>query len=282
VFFTFLTAYAYYSGKFTNCGCFGDCLPITPFTSFLKDLILLICIVFLLVFHTYLFRMTSRQRPFQLTAISVVLTLLLQWYVLNYLPLADCLPFKKGNNIAAQMKPAPGSVPDSFEILFQYTKNGKAYEFTPEQLPADFETYTYVDRKDKLIRKGNADPAIKGFALTGLSGADSTDVFLATPRALVLFVQQPRPESWVATFRQLCQEALRKKLPVYLITSEVQRAAQLFGSDPELQLFTCDFTVMRTAARTDPTLYIIENGTIRDKFGKRQLKKAAPYITSLR
>jgi uncharacterized membrane protein YphA (DoxX/SURF4 family) len=35
VFFTFLTGYAYLSGKFTNCGCFGDCLPITPFTSFL-------------------------------------------------------------------------------------------------------------------------------------------------------------------------------------------------------------------------------------------------------
>src|SRR4051794_9027008 len=37
VFFTFLTGYAFLSGKFKNCGCFGDCLPITPLTSFLKD-----------------------------------------------------------------------------------------------------------------------------------------------------------------------------------------------------------------------------------------------------
>ena len=37
LFFTFLTAYAFLSGKFKNCGCFGDCLPITPLTSFLKD-----------------------------------------------------------------------------------------------------------------------------------------------------------------------------------------------------------------------------------------------------
>src|SRR6476646_4699033 len=48
VFFTFLTGYAYLSGKFTNCGCFGDCLPITPLTSFLKDVILLILIIVLL------------------------------------------------------------------------------------------------------------------------------------------------------------------------------------------------------------------------------------------
>ncbi|HET6995916.1 MAG TPA: MauE/DoxX family redox-associated membrane protein, partial [Chitinophagaceae bacterium] len=40
IFFTFLTGYAYFSGKFTNCGCFGDCIPITPKTSFLKDVVL--------------------------------------------------------------------------------------------------------------------------------------------------------------------------------------------------------------------------------------------------
>jgi hypothetical protein len=44
LFFTFLTGYAYASGKFKNCGCFGDCLPITPLTSFLKDIVLLVLI----------------------------------------------------------------------------------------------------------------------------------------------------------------------------------------------------------------------------------------------
>src|SRR5215831_606048 len=47
VFFTFLTGYAFYSGRFTNCGCFGDCIPITPQTSFLKDIILTVLIIFL-------------------------------------------------------------------------------------------------------------------------------------------------------------------------------------------------------------------------------------------
>ena len=32
IFFTFLTGYAYLSGKFRSCGCFGDCIPITPKT----------------------------------------------------------------------------------------------------------------------------------------------------------------------------------------------------------------------------------------------------------
>src|SRR4026208_1485030 len=47
IFFTFLTGYAYFSGKFKNCGCFGDCIPLTPRVSFIKDLVLLGLIMFL-------------------------------------------------------------------------------------------------------------------------------------------------------------------------------------------------------------------------------------------
>src|ERR1700760_5035723 len=47
IFFTFLTGYAYLSGKVRECGCFGDCIPLTAGQSFMKDLILLVLIVFL-------------------------------------------------------------------------------------------------------------------------------------------------------------------------------------------------------------------------------------------
>ena len=47
VFFTFLTGYALFSGKIKTCGCFGDCIPLTPQTSFIKDILLFICIVIL-------------------------------------------------------------------------------------------------------------------------------------------------------------------------------------------------------------------------------------------
>ncbi|HEX8314307.1 MAG TPA: MauE/DoxX family redox-associated membrane protein, partial [Flavisolibacter sp.] len=98
VFFTFLTGYAYLSGKFTNCGCFGDCLPITPFTSFIKDIILLVMIIFLVAGQRFIRTVFNQRMQIAILSLSLVLSLVLQWYVLNYLPLADCLPFKKGNN----------------------------------------------------------------------------------------------------------------------------------------------------------------------------------------
>ncbi|HEY0041947.1 MAG TPA: MauE/DoxX family redox-associated membrane protein, partial [Flavisolibacter sp.] len=116
VFFTILTGYAYLSGKFTNCGCFGDCLPITPLTSFIKDIVLLLMILFLLIGQRYIQPLFRSRVQIAILSLSLVLSLGLQWYVLNYLPIADCLPFKKGNNIAEQMKPPPGSRPDSVVI----------------------------------------------------------------------------------------------------------------------------------------------------------------------
>src|ERR1044072_4382226 len=41
LFFTFLTGYALFSGKIRECGCFGDCIPLTADQSFMKDLLLL-------------------------------------------------------------------------------------------------------------------------------------------------------------------------------------------------------------------------------------------------
>src|SRR6187551_1846075 len=69
LFFTFLTGYAYLSGKFKNCGCFGDCIPITPLTSFLKDIALTLLILFL-------FRHRNKIQPVFSSKISIGLILL--------------------------------------------------------------------------------------------------------------------------------------------------------------------------------------------------------------
>ena len=47
VFFTFLTFYSAYFNKVTDCGCFGDALPLTPWESFSKDIVLLFLVLIL-------------------------------------------------------------------------------------------------------------------------------------------------------------------------------------------------------------------------------------------
>src|ERR1700735_2478415 len=64
IFFTFLTGYAFLSGKVRECGCFGDCIPLTAGESFTKDLLLTALIAFL-------FAVRDRIRPALSTGASV-------------------------------------------------------------------------------------------------------------------------------------------------------------------------------------------------------------------
>ncbi|HZG99604.1 MAG TPA: BT_3928 family protein, partial [Flavisolibacter sp.] len=187
LFFTFLTAYAYWSGKFKNCGCFGDCLPITPLTSFIKDIVLLVMIILLLIQQRFIEPLFKSTAIGMAMLISFVGILFFQWYVLNYLPVVDCLPYKEGNNIVEKMKIPANAVQDSFAIKFVYQKDGKQFEFAPEELPSDLNNYKFVDRIQKLVRKGNAEAPIKGFSLIGSTGADSTEIILNQPVCLILF-----------------------------------------------------------------------------------------------
>ena len=104
IFFTFLTGYAVFSGKIKECGCFGDCIALTPKTSFIKDLVLLVSIIILLINH----KKVKSTLP---TYLGICILLLStagvgygQYYVLKHLPIIDCLPYKAGNDIIEKMK----------------------------------------------------------------------------------------------------------------------------------------------------------------------------------
>lgn len=289
LFFTFLTGYAYLSEnpdgspKFTNCGCFGDCLPISPLTSFLKDIALLIMISFLIYGKKYIQPFLSSRTIFAVIAGSLVFTLALQWYVLNYLPVVDCLPFKTGNNIPDQMKPPPGSVPDSIAMRFVYEKDGRQFEFAPEELPADFETYTFKERIDKLIRKGNADPPIKGFSLTGITDTDSTQAILSQPLSIIAFALAPNSTKWVNDFREMIAKSNEKGIPVHIATSAPEQYRQFLNSyNIQVPVYACDFTVIRTAARTNPAFYVLKEGTIVNKYSYRNLDELTNDLDELK
>ncbi|MDB5195764.1 MAG: hypothetical protein JWP88_134 [Flaviaesturariibacter sp.] len=269
IFFTFLTAYAFLSGKFKNCGCFGDCLPISPITSFGKDVLLLVLIIFLLINQHYIQPFFRRRRGTFVLILSLLFTIFIQWYVLTYLPVADCLPFKKGNNIAEQMKMPANAVQDSFAMKFIYEKSGKRFEFSPEELPGDLATYKFIDREEKLVRKGNAEPPIKGFALSGLEGTDFTQQVLAEPKSILVFALNFNDvNNWLDRFKQVYVVAKSKRIPVFVVASEAAKGKILFSGAglPEVVFLNCDYTVVKTAARTNPTFYLLEAGTVRQKW----------------
>ena len=286
VFFTFLTGYAWASGKFKNCGCFGDCLPITPLTSFIKDVVLLLAILVLFFNQKYIQPLATKSIRSVVMATALIGTLLFQWYVLAYNPVVDCLPFKQGASITEGMKIPANAVADSFAIRFVYKKEGKEYEFSPESLPADLDSYEYVNRTDKLIRKGNAEPPIKGFALSGVTNVDSTGIVLEQPLAVLFFInaQQGISQKDQETFRDVYTQASANNIPVHLVTNGLEETTATLppASFPKASFFKIDYTTFKTAARTNPSIYLLRKGTVVNKWSGLQADRAIKEITTLK
>lgn len=287
IFFTFLTGYAYLSGKFKNCGCFGDCIPIRPFTSFMKDVVLTILIVLLFFGRKWIRPIFNKRITIGLMLLVTVLSFGVQWYTLNYLPVFDCLSYKKGKNIPKQMEMPADAVPPTTVITFVYDKQGQEVEFTADKIPADIgdtAIYKYKDRRDKTIDPGkNNEPPIKGFKLTGITGEDSTAIVLSQPYALLYFFIDFSKDGWESDFVKLQDIASSKGIPVYVINGRMDTARVIFsnrGFKP-VQLFNCDNVAIKTAARTNPCIYLLKEGTIEDKWSYRSAKKAIRTLTSL-
>ena len=77
--------------------------------------------------------------------------------------------------------------------------------------------------------------------------------------------------------------AKAKNIPVYLATPSITAAlpaVERYGLHG-VELFNCDFTVVRTAARTDPTIYILREGVVANKYSKHGFKAVVQDLSKL-
>jgi hypothetical protein len=262
VFFTFLTGYALFSGKIKTCGCFGDCIPLTPQTSFIKDIILFICIVILLFTQK---KVKAIMHPGVGVSILLITTFLVgygQKQALTHLPLIDCLSYKQGNDINEKMKIPDGAVSDSVTIMMEFEKEGKKYFFDANNFPTDFDsTYVYIDRKEVVVSKGNGLKAgIGDFTLTTLSGLDTTQKIFRTPIPYVLvfagYVDSSIP------WNEMILKLREKYKLIYVVTADKAGAIQ---SLPGVNVLIGDITMIKTAARVWPTIFVMNGSTIMQK-----------------
>ncbi|MEQ1553606.1 MAG: BT_3928 family protein [Ferruginibacter sp.] len=266
--FTFLTSYVLFSGKIRACGCFGDCIPLTPIQTFTKDIVLLVLVLFLLFNQKYITPILKPIVSTFLVLLATAMVLFLQWYVLKNLPLVDCLPYKPGNNILELRKMPENAVQDKFEYSFVYEKDGVKKEFKSS---AD-SSWKFVERKQTLVQKGsNNVPIINDFSLTTESGNDSTEAILSTANDYYLMYikdLEGYPKNWNGDANFIAKTiATNKKL--YIVTSQVDKVKEHLKNIKDIQaiqFLSCDATVMKTVARVNPTLYLMHGAVVKQKW----------------
>jgi len=288
IFFTFLTGYAVLSGKIKECGCFGDCIKLKADQSFAKDLILLLMTGFLLYKRKSINAVFSNTLSVSILLLITISSFGIQFYVLRNLPIVDCLPYKVGLTIQEQMKIPQGAIPDSSVITFVYSKQGQEVEFDAEHFPTDFNDslYTFVRRYDKLIREGNAKPPIKDFVIISPSGNDTTQAVLNDPETQwILFAKSfdYEHEEWINHVRNYAALSIKNNIRFMAVTSDADGLTSLFTKNAiNIPIMKGDLVAIKTAARSNPTLYHLEKGKIIAKYGKAELKGLDPLFYSNR
>lgn len=275
VLFTFLTAYVLFSGKIRACGCFGDCIPLTPTQTFTKDIILLVFTLLLLLQQKYIHPLHKPLVIGSVVVLTALGALFLQFYVLKHLPLADCLPFKKGNNIIELRKMPANAIQDKFDYVFIYSKDGEKKEFKADSLPD--ETWEFVDRVQKLIAKGsNNIPIINDYHLTDKNGNDVTENIMVSKNGYYMLYVRDIPvgnPAWVAEFKKWKKNA---KQPVYMVVSRYDGAVKFAEANGlnVAEILTLDATALKTACRAVATLYKMEGPVIKGKWSWADIRKA--------
>lgn len=266
LFFTFLTSYVLFSGKIRACGCFGDCIPLTPIQTFTKDIILLLFVLTLMFGSKYILPMLKPWPSTMVWSAATMSVLLLQFYVLKHLPVKDCLPYRVGNNIIELRKMPADAIPDKYEYQFVYEKGGEQKAFPVTGLPDS--TWKFVERKQTLVQKGqNNIPQINDFSLTTADGIDSTEALLGQPGTYYLLFVKDLDDYPLDQQEDIALvKRLLKQHPVYIITSARDKVTQRFAG-LAVPVFTCDATAIKTASRTKPALFEMNGPVVAHKWG---------------
>jgi uncharacterized membrane protein YphA (DoxX/SURF4 family) len=191
LFFTFLTAYAHFSGKIKSCGCFGDCLPLTSQESFIKDLMLLVITGILLVFSKRIPPLIRRKPAIAWVVVITAVTIGLQYYILAHLPVFDCLPYRIGASIPEQMTPGKDYREPVYATEFQYKniQTGTIENFNEANYPwEDTLHWEFVSMESREVEPAKNPPTIDQFSLTDSNGLDLAPIIFNDPKRTHLVI----------------------------------------------------------------------------------------------
>ena len=112
VFFTWLTGYSHFTGKVTDCGCFGDALKIKPWESFTKDLILMLMLIPVFLVRKSIKAFPTAKIAGIIVAAAFVLSGIYAYWCHENLPLVDYRAYKEGVDLRiCTTQPGPDGIP---------------------------------------------------------------------------------------------------------------------------------------------------------------------------
>lgn len=284
IFFTFLTFYSAFFEVVTSCGCFGDAIPLTPWQSFIKDLVLLAFILVIFIKKYKIKPLLESSFTNNLLSIFVIIISFgISIYTINYLPFIDFLPYKVGNNIPKLMEIPEGAPQDEYLIIYNLknkatgeNKKMSDKEYMDQKIWEDDNWEVVGEPDSKLIKKGYQRP-IPDLIITDSEGNDLTKEVINNPYynfiVTSLDVTKLSPADFIAldkinqTIRDLSSEYNIRA--VLLTASSSDNVSYLNNQlDLVLETFYADAVPLKSMVRSNPGVLLLQNGVVIKKWSK--------------
>ncbi|MDB4901034.1 MAG: DoxX family protein [Mucilaginibacter sp.] len=285
IFFAFLTFYSAYFKVVQTCGCFGDAIPLTPWQSFSKDLVLLVLVLVLFFNRKKIQPLFAAKTGDRLLIIAAVLSIGFGVYTYNFLPVIDFLPYKIGANILDEMKTPPGAQPDEFELTYRL-KNKKTGEtkimtntdYLKSNIWKDSNWEVVGEPESRLVKKGFT-PKIRDLAIQDAQGNDYTKELLSNPFYNIIIVAYDLNKTDGEAINRLNALALNLSqgynTRTVLLTSNSAKDAEAFSKEHHLlsEIFYADEVPLKTMVRANPGILLLKNGTVINKWHYHSIPK---------
>lgn len=284
IFFTFLTFYSAFFEAVKSCGCFGDAIPLTPWESFIKDLVLLALIIPLFIYRD---RITPIIKSLftrnLLTLFIIIASFGIGIYTLYFLPFVDFLPYKEGNNIPELRKIPEGAEPDVYEHVYQLKNKTTGEvrkvtdkEYLGDKLWEDDNLEVIGEPESKLIKKG-FQLAIPDLIISDMEGTDRTDEITSNPYYNFIVVSTDLTKLSPLDFKALdkINTTIRELSEDYNIRAILATASSSDDvnylndqMDLVLETFYVDAVPLKSMVRSSPGVLLMLNGTVVKKWSK--------------
>lgn len=267
VFFTFLTFYSAYFNKVTDCGCFGDAIPLTPWGSFTKDIILLVFIGILILNQQYIRPIFNPLVSNLILALTLLTCSFMGYWVLNHLPIQDFRAYKIGTNIPAAMEIPEGAPKSEYEITFIYKVDGKEQRFSDKELMNLPSNAEFVGREDRLISEG-FQPAIHDFTIDK-DGEGYLDEMMQEPKLIIVATYDLKraDTEGLAAMKDFSNRAIAQGYKVIGLTASTPDVFEKVVDTYQLpfEYYSCDGTTIKTIERANPSILVLHTGTLVQK-----------------
>jgi uncharacterized membrane protein YphA (DoxX/SURF4 family) len=275
LFMTPLTLWVALKNPVTDCGCFGDALVISNWQTFYKNIFLLIAAILVTTNHRLMLALFTNKSYRRVSVWIYLFIVGLSLYCYQYLPVLDFRPYKVGVNISQSMSIPEDAEQPVFESILIYSKDGKQKSFTLENYPQNDSTWTFVDSRTSLIKKGYV-PPIHDFSITTDTDEDITEVVLEDPSYTFLLIANnldAANDANVEKINEIYDFAVANNYHFYTLTSSPSDKIKKWidNTGAEYPFCTTDDITLKTIIRSNPGLLLLKNGVIVNKWPNTKL-----------